>query len=72
MGEQASEGMKFTTNLAIRSFQTQVEEFRDLFTPLPGPPRVDWHANDSLFISFFGINDMVRYPVSVYRFMLTD
>ena len=38
---------------------TQIEEFEDLFGPMPGPPRVNWHAHDSLFIVFSGINDMV-------------
>ncbi|KAK4688514.1 hypothetical protein P7C73_g1594, partial [Tremellales sp. Uapishka_1] len=43
-----------------RTFQTQVQDFEDLFTPSPGPDRVNWHANDTLFVVFFGINDMGR------------
>jgi hypothetical protein len=43
------------------TFETQVDDFEDLFTPMPGPWMVDWHANDSLFVVFFGINDMVRH-----------
>ena len=42
------------------TFHTQVQEFEEMFTPLPGPPQVNWHSNDSLFVVFFGINDMVR------------
>ncbi|ORY35921.1 hypothetical protein BCR39DRAFT_513085 [Naematelia encephala] len=42
------------------TYTTQLQEFEDLFTPLPGPPRVNWHDNDTLFVVFFGINDMGR------------
>jgi len=45
--------------LIVRTFQTQVQEFEDLFTPMPGPSRANWHSNDTLFVVFFGINDMV-------------
>jgi len=48
------------------TLQTQVGEFEDMFTPMPGPPRANWHGNDTLFIIFFGINDMVSLPL--YRF----
>ncbi|RXK39836.1 hypothetical protein M231_02891 [Tremella mesenterica] len=40
------------------SFDTQVEEFRELFTPMPGPAVADWHSDDSLFLAMFGINDL--------------
>ncbi|WRT70452.1 uncharacterized protein IL334_007450 [Kwoniella shivajii] len=39
------------------TYETQINDFEDLFTPLPGPWQVDWHSNDTLFIIFFGIND---------------
>jgi hypothetical protein len=34
---------------------------------MPGPHIVDWHSNDTLFLAFFGINDMVR---DVWAFLL--
>ncbi|WVR08390.1 hypothetical protein IAU60_005445 [Kwoniella sp. DSM 27419] len=40
------------------TFETQIKDFEDLFTPAPGPKHVNWNANDSLFVVFFGINDM--------------
>lgn len=43
------------------TFQTQVQEFEEFFTPMPGPARAKWHGNDTLFIIFFGINDMVSH-----------
>jgi hypothetical protein len=46
--------------LPARTFGKQVDEFQELFTPMPGPRIVDWHSNDTLFLAFFGINDMVR------------
>ncbi|WVQ63123.1 uncharacterized protein L199_001274 [Kwoniella botswanensis] len=42
------------------TFETQINDFEDLFTPLPGPRQVDWHSNDTLFIVVFGINDNGR------------
>ncbi|ORX41223.1 hypothetical protein BD324DRAFT_613692 [Kockovaella imperatae] len=42
------------------TLQTQLDEFGELFTPLPGPAKVNWHSDDSLFVVFFGINDMGR------------
>lgn len=52
---------------------TQVEEFEDLFTPLPGPTKVDWHGDDSLFVVFFGINDMVRlYPSTLLILLISS
>ncbi|EIW69717.1 hypothetical protein TREMEDRAFT_61476 [Tremella mesenterica DSM 1558] len=46
------------------SFDTQVEEFRELFTPMPGPAVADWHSDDSLFLAMFGINDLQQMDVS--------
>ncbi|WVW81024.1 hypothetical protein I302_103015 [Kwoniella bestiolae CBS 10118] len=42
------------------TFETQINDFEDLFTPLPGPTQVNWHSNDTLFIVVFGINDNGR------------
>lgn len=50
--------------LIVRTFQTQVQEFEDLFTPMPGPSRANWHSNDTLFVVFFGINDMVSFDIA--------
>ncbi|WWC72415.1 uncharacterized protein I206_106377 [Kwoniella pini CBS 10737] len=42
------------------TFETQINDFQDLFTPLPGPNQVNWNSNDTLFIIVFGINDNGR------------
>lgn len=47
---------------ACRTFDTQIDDFRDLFTPMPGQWNVDWHSNDTLFIISLGVNDMVGDP----------
>ncbi|KAK4686903.1 hypothetical protein P7C73_g3218, partial [Tremellales sp. Uapishka_1] len=38
--------------------EDQVDDFEDLFTPMPGPSSVDWHGSDTVFFVFFGINDI--------------
>ncbi|WWC92119.1 uncharacterized protein L201_007073 [Kwoniella dendrophila CBS 6074] len=42
------------------TFETQINDFQDLFTPMPGPWQVQWQSNDTLFIVVFGINDNGR------------
>ncbi|WVQ95764.1 hypothetical protein IAU59_002863 [Kwoniella sp. CBS 9459] len=40
------------------TYETQINDFEELFTPSPGPKNVNWQSNDTLFVVFFGINDM--------------
>ncbi|WVF68086.1 hypothetical protein IAT40_002849 [Kwoniella sp. CBS 6097] len=40
------------------TYETQIDDFESLFTPSPGPSNVNWQSNDTLFVVFFGINDM--------------
>ena len=40
------------------TLQDQLDDFQDFFTPMPGPESVNWHSNSSLFLMFFGINDI--------------
>ncbi|OCF41265.1 hypothetical protein I317_04923 [Kwoniella heveanensis CBS 569] len=40
------------------TYETQINDFEELFTPAPGPRNVNWQSNDTLFVVFFGINDM--------------
>ena len=49
------------------TFHTQVDDFEELFTPSPGRSKVNWHSDDSLFVVFFGINDMGRMNVSCWH-----
>ncbi len=43
----------------VRDASDQISEFKDLFTPMPGPRIVNWSKENALFVFAFGINDMV-------------